>query len=127
MEAGMFKKDLICQHSFAVWFQISLPCMPFIQNFYQSKILFWISKRTTLNWILKYYDLTPNTVLHRAKIYQFKADDSELTAYLLFLGNILKDFSVDNMKETLLNGCIHNFSVAHYSIDVDDILVSINI
>ena len=35
------------------------------------------------------------------KIYQFKAKDSEIKPYPLCLGNISKDFTVDNMKNTL--------------------------
>ena len=33
-------------------------------------------------------------------IYQFKAKDSEIKSYLLCLGNISKDVTVDNMKKT---------------------------
>ena len=40
----------------------------------------------------------------------------------LCLGNILKDFSVDNMKNTGLNGYVHDFSVDYYAIVVDNIL-----
>lgn len=39
------------------------------------------------------------------KIYQFKAKDSDINAYLLCLGNISKTFTVDIMKNiTVLNG-----------------------
>ena len=34
-------------------------------------------------------------------IYKFKAKDSEIVATPLCLGNILKDWSVDNMKKKL--------------------------
>ena len=37
------------------------------------------------------------------EIYKFKAKDSETVATSLCLGNISKDFSVDNMKKTGLN------------------------
>ena len=40
------------------------------------------------------------------KIYQFKTKDSEVTAYLLCLGNISKDCSVNDMNETGLNGYV---------------------
>ena len=33
------------------------------------------------------------------KIYQFKGKDSETKDYVLCLGNILKDFTVNNMKK----------------------------
>ena len=39
-------------------------------------------------------------------IYKFKAKDSEIVATSLCLGNISKDFSVDNMKKTGLNGYV---------------------
>ena len=37
------------------------------------------------------------------EIIKFKAKDSEIVATLLCLGNILKDWSVDNTKDTGLN------------------------
>ena len=37
------------------------------------------------------------------------------------LGNISKDFSVDNMKKTGLNGYAYDFSVDYNAIAVDDI------
>ena len=40
------------------------------------------------------------------EIYKFKAKDSEIVATPLFLGDISKDFSVDNMKKTGLNGYV---------------------
>ena len=39
-----------------------------------------------------------------AEIYKFKAKDYEIVASPLCLGNTSKDFSVDNMKKTGLNG-----------------------
>ena len=38
------------------------------------------------------------------------------------LGNISKDFSVDNMKKTGINGYVYDFSVDYDAIPVDDIL-----
>ena len=38
------------------------------------------------------------------------------------LGNISKDFSVDNMKKTGLNGYVYDFSVDYDAIAVDDVL-----
>ena len=54
-----------------------------------------------------------------AKIYQFKAKDSEIVASPLLLGNISKDFSVNNMKKTGLNGYVYDFSVDYDAIAVD--------
>ena len=56
------------------------------------------------------------------KIYQLKAKDSELNAYQLYLGNILKNFTVDNMKKTGLYRYVNDVSVDYSSIDNHDIL-----
>ena len=56
------------------------------------------------------------------EIYKFKAKDSEIVATPLCLGNISKDWIVDNMKKTGLNGYVYDFSVAYDAIAVDDIL-----
>ena len=56
------------------------------------------------------------------EIYKFKAKYSEIIATPLCLGNISKDFSVDNMKKTGLNGYVYDFSVDYDSIAVDNIL-----
>ena len=45
------------------------------------------------------------------EIHKFKAKDSEIVATPLCLGNISKSFSVDNMKKTVLNGYVYDFSV----------------
>ena len=52
------------------------------------------------------------------EIIKFKGKDSEILAYSICLGNISKDWSIDNMKKTRFNGCIYDFSV-----DYDAILV----
>ena len=56
------------------------------------------------------------------EIIKFKAKDSEIVPYPLCLGNISKDFSVDNMKKIGLNGYVYDFSVDYDAIAVDDIL-----
>ena len=40
------------------------------------------------------------------QIHEFKAKDSEIAATPLGLGNISKDWSIDNMKKTGLNRCL---------------------
>ena len=55
------------------------------------------------------------------EIYKFKAKDSEIVASPLCLGNISKDWSVDNMKKTGFNGYVYDFSVDYDATDVDDI------
>ena len=56
------------------------------------------------------------------EIIKFKAKHSEIVAYPLWLGNISKDWSVDNMKKTVLKGYVYNFSVDYDAISVSDIL-----
>ena len=56
-----------------------------------------------------------------AEIYEFKVKDSEIVAVPLCLGNISKDWSVDNMKKTGFNGYVYDFSVDYDAIAVDDI------
>ena len=55
------------------------------------------------------------------EIHKFKAKDTEIVASL---GNISKDFCVDNMKKkkTGLNGYVDDFIVDYDAIAVDDIL-----
>ena len=55
------------------------------------------------------------------EIINFKAKDSNIVARPLCLGNISKDWSVDNMKDTGLNGYVYDFSVDYDATDVDDI------
>ena len=53
--------------------------------------------------------------------YKFKAKDSEIFVSPICLGNISKDWSVDNMIKTGFTGYVHDFSVEYYPIAVDDI------
>ena len=55
------------------------------------------------------------------EIYKFKAKDSEFVASPLCLGNISKDWSIDNMKKTGFNGYVYDFSVDYVAITVNDI------
>ena len=52
----------------------------------------------------------------------FKAKDSLIVATPLCLGNISRDWSVDDMKHTGLNRYVYDFSVDYDTIAVDDIL-----
>ena len=53
------------------------------------------------------------------EIHKFKVKDSEIVATPLCLGNISKEFSVDDMKKkTELNGYVCNFSVDYDAIAV---------
>ena len=55
------------------------------------------------------------------EIYKVKAQDSEIAAAPLCLGNISKDWSVDNLRKTGFNGYVYDFSVDYDATDVDDI------
>ena len=56
------------------------------------------------------------------EIYKFKAKDSEIVSAPLYLWNISKDWSVNNMKKTGLNGYVYDFSFYYDAIEIDDIL-----
>ena len=60
--------------------------------------------------------------LNDTEIIKFKAKSSQIAAYSLCLGNISKDWSVDNMKKTGLKGYVYDFSVDYDAIAVADIL-----
>ena len=55
------------------------------------------------------------------EIYKFKAKDSEIVPSSLCLGNISKDWSIDNMKKTGFTGYVFDFSANYNAIAVDDI------
>ena len=70
---------------------------------------------------MHYFRANSYLFVNGAEIYKFKAKDFEIVATPLCLGNISKDWSVDNMKKTGLNGYVYDFSVDHDAIAVDDI------
>ena len=55
------------------------------------------------------------------EIYKFKVKDSETVPAPLCLGNISKDWSVNNMKRTRFTGYVYDFSVDYDAIAVDNI------
>ena len=55
------------------------------------------------------------------EIIKFKAKRSNLVASPLCLGNISKDWSVDNMKKTGLTGYVYDFSADYNTVTLDDI------
>ena len=59
--------------------------------------------------------------MNGTEIYKCKAKGSEIVATPLCLGNISKDWSVDNMKKTSFNGYVYDFSIDYNVTDVDDI------
>ena len=55
------------------------------------------------------------------EIYKFKAKDSEVSVGPICLGNISKDWPVDDMNKTGFTGYVYDFSVDYKTIVVDDI------
>ena len=55
------------------------------------------SKRFVL--ILRYNETNSFLLINAKKIYQFKDKNSEIKDYTLGLGNISKDFTINNMKK----------------------------
>ena len=62
--------------------------------------------------------------VNAVKMYQFKAKHSEIKPNRSCLGNILKDFTIDNLKKnkTGLKGTVKVFSVNSNAIDTSNIL-----
>ena len=57
------------------------------------------------------------------KIYQFKVKNSETKTYPLCLGNVLKDFTIHNMKKKPgLKRSVNSFSVDYRSININESL-----
>ena len=71
---------------------------------------------------LHYNGANSYIIVNGTEIYKFKAKDSEIEATPLCLGNISKDWSLDNMKKTGFNGYVYYFSVDYDATDVDAIL-----
>ena len=80
---------------------------------------FTVTKKICLS--LHYNEANSYLFDNGVEIYEFKVKDSEIVAVPLCLGNISKDWSVDNMKKTGFNGYIYDFSVDYDAIAVDDI------
>ena len=60
--------------------------------------------------------------VNSTEIQKFKAKDSEIVTNGLCWGNISKDWPVDNMRKTGLNGYVYDLTVAYNATAVDDIL-----
>ena len=60
------------------------------------------------------------------EVIKFKAKDSEILETPLCLGNISRDWSVDNMKRTGLTGYVCDFSVAYNAIPTTAIIPHIH-
>ena len=82
-------------------------------NFTVTKKIFCLS--------LHYNAANSYLFVNGTEIFKFKAKDPEIVATPLCLGNISKDWSVDNMKTTGFNGYVYDFSVDYDATVVDDI------
>ena len=60
--------------------------------------------------------------VNATKIYQLKTKDSEIKYYTLCLGNISRNFTINNMKKTRLKGSVHFFPIDFNPNDNNDIL-----
>ena len=69
---------------------------------------------------LHYNGVNSYLFVNDTEIIKFKAKDSEIGATPLCLGNISKDWSVDDMKKTGLNGYVNDFSVDYDANAVDE-------
>ena len=54
-------------------------------------------------------------------MYQFKAKDSEIKSYSLYLGNIAEDFTIDNIRKTGLKRSVRVFHVDYNAVVAGDI------
>ena len=80
------------------------------------------TKENTKFYLSLHYNGANSYLFAKGKeIHKFTAKDSEINPYELCLGNVSKDWSVDNMKKTSLKGYIYDFSVDYDAILVFDI------
>ena len=66
-----------------------------------------------------YYGGNSYVFVNGREIYKFKAKDSEILATPICLGNISKNWTLDNIKKTGLNGYVYDFSVDYDAIALD--------
>ena len=78
-------------------------------------------KNTKFCLSLHYNGANSYLFVNGAEVIKFKAKDSEIAPYSLCLGNVSKNWSVDNMKKSELKGYVYDFSVNYDSIMVSDI------
>ena len=71
---------------------------------------------------MHYNEANSYLFVNGTEIIKFKAKNSEIAADSLCLGNVSKDFWMDNMKKTGLNGYVYDVSVDYGAVAVDDIL-----
>ena len=75
----------------------------YLINFTKEKTKFCLS--------LHYNGANSYLLVNGKEIHKFTVKNSEINPYELCLGNISKNWSVDNMKNTDLKGYIYDFSI----------------
>ena len=70
---------------------------------------------------LHYNGASSYLFVNGTKIIKFKAKNPKIVATPLCLGNISKDWSIDNMKKTGLTGYVYDFSIDYEATNVGDI------
>ena len=84
------------------------------------QLVLWGTIKSCLS--LHYNRANSYLFVNRQEIQRFNANDYEIVATPLCLGNISRDWTVDNMKKSGLNGYVFDFSFHYDAIAVDDIL-----
>ena len=82
-------------------------------------INFTLKKKSLLS--LHYNGANSYLIVNGTKIYKFQAKGSKVFVVSICLGNISKDWSIDNTKRAGFTGYVYNFSVDYETIAVDDI------
>ena len=67
---------------------------------------------------LHYNGANSDLFVNGTESYKFKAKDSEILVRPIYLGNISKDWSVDNMKRTRFTGYVYDFSVDYEALQL---------
>ena len=84
-------------------------------------INFTVTKKKLFFLSLHYNGANSYLFVNGTEIIKFKAKDSNIVASPLCLGNISKDWSVDNMKKTGLTGYVYDFRADYNVVTLDDI------
>ena len=71
--------------------------------------------------ILHYNESNRSLFVNATKVYQFKANDSEIKDCALCLGNISKNFTINNLSKTRLKRIVRFFPVGFNPVDTDNI------
>ena len=84
-------------------------------------INFTVTKKKKFCLSFHYNEANSYLFVNGTEIYTFIAKESKISLGSICLGNISKDWSVDNMKRTGFTGYVYDFSVDYNAIAVDDI------